>query len=525
MPRNTELMRSTWVIALLTAVSRLLGLAREMTLAYYFSTSGILSAFRVAFMLPNLARRLFGEGALSAAMIPVLAETLRSEGEQESRHFIGRLLLAVLVLLAAGLVVVEVILLTWGRFSFDLALSLAVVLMPYMVIICLVALIGGILNVRRQFSIPAIMPVFLNAGIIIAALVGGAVLERGGVDHIKYICWGVLIAGGVQLLLSGVALRSAGFFPIFEWRPRDVRIRRVARLMGPMILGLSAVQVNSLADYLIAYFFVTENGEAVGPAILGYAQFLYQLPLGVFGIALATAIFPELARRGAAGDRAGLAGVMSQGVRLGFYIALPASVGLMFIAHPLVETLYLKGNFHAEDVRRVANALFYYAIGMGGYFAQHIVVRTYYAMHDTRTPARVALMMVVVNVAVNFSLVFSMQERGLALSTALCALVQVSWLALLLTRRLDTLDRRAMIRGLIRIVAATAIMALALGACMLRAVHDGVMPDSALGETMILIAIGVVSYGVVSRALRIPELSALFSLRERKPLMSDDSRG
>ena len=442
MGKTSRLIPTTSLIAALTFGSRILGLARECVFSHYFGTSELLSAFRIAFMVPNLARRLFGEGALSAATIPVLTESLQEHGEDRSRQFVGALLVLLLVILGATVVVVEIVIACWRTVQDDLALQLAAVLMPYMVLICLVAIGGGVLNVRHHFSIPAAVPMLLNIAIVVAAIAAAGWGSLTGIKLMYVICAAVLIAGVLQLCATGIALHAVAFFPVLNCRWRDPQIRKVMTLMGPMVLGLSAVQINSLVDYLIAYLFIGEVGQRGGPAVLGYAQYLYQLPLGVFGIALATAIFPLLSQKAAERDLTGLADVVHRGVRLSLFIALPASVGLIFVAYPLVATLYEHGASDATATQRIAGTLVFYSLGLVAYFTQHILVRTFYATHNSRTPARVALTMVGINFLMNLSLVFVLQERGLALATAVCAGIQVIWLSRLLAREVPEIRWR-----------------------------------------------------------------------------------
>jgi len=502
------LVRSTWLIAALTMVSRVLGLVREIAFSYYFSTSELLSAFRIAFMIPNLARRLFGEGALSAATIPILTQTLETSGEEASRRFVGALVVALAAVLLAATALAEVIIALWAAVQPDPALSFAAIMMPFMAMVCLTAILGGVLNVRGHFAIPAVGPVLLNAAIILAGVVGSSVLGLDDAPLMRLICYGVLIGGIVQLVLTIAALQTARFAPILRWAWRDAQLQRVMGLMAPMVLGLSAVQINTLSDYVIAYIFVTQDGERIGPAVLGYAQFLYQLPLGVFGISIATVIFPLLSQKAAQDDRRGVAAITTEGFRLSLFIALPASIGLMFVARPLVATLYERGDFGADDTARVAWALIYYSIGIAGYFSQHIFIRVFYAMHDSRTPARIALGMVAANLCLNLVLVFIMEERGLALSTSLCACVQVVWLASRLRRRLPELHCLDLTRGCVRSVIATALMA---GALALTHAAIGSAPrGSDTLELVILLVVGVGTFGLAAWALRMPELSLLF---------------
>lgn len=505
MPTSRRFIRSVGLISALTLASRVLGLVREQVLGFYFATSQPLSAFRIAFMLPNLARRLFGEGALSAALIPVLTRSLRADGEVESRRFVGSLLVLLGIVLVGGVVGAELVILVWRQFSNDLALSLSAVLIPYMVLICLVAAIAAVLNVRGHFAVPAAAPSLLNLAVIGGVLFGARVMGLEGVKLLYAGCVGVLIGGLLQLTISVAALRWVSFVPILSAPSRSPRVRAVGALMAPMALGLSAVQLNTVADFLIAYFFVNVEGEQVGPAVLGFAQYLYQLPLGVFGIALSTAIFPLLSQRAEEEDQSGLASVFADGLRLSVFIALPASVGLMIVARPLVSALYERGAFGPEQTARVSGVLIYYAMGMVAYFAQHILVRTFYALHDSRTPARVALTLVGVNLVMNFSLVFVLEERGLALATAICAHLQMGALLVLLSRRLPQVDWRLIGSGVTRSAIATGIM----GAVLLIVGQSGIMPAGAIGESAVVVLTGAITYGIAVWCLGSPEIKLL----------------
>ncbi len=501
---------SARLIALLTLGSRVLGVLRECVFSYFFATSEILSAFRIAFMAPNLARRLFGEGALSSAMIPVLTDSVKTHGEEPSRRFVGSLIAALSVVLLAIVLAAEAIIALWRIVRDDPALELAALLMPYMALICTVAVIGGVLNVRRHFAAPAAAPMLLNVGIIVAVLGGSAWFGLEDMALIRSACVGVLIAGVLQLLLVSGTLRSIHFFPIFGGGWRDPQVRAVMALMGPMILGLSAVQINSLVDYLIAYLFVVQDGERVGPAVLGYAQYLYQLPLGVFGIAVATAIYPELSRQASEGRQEGLAAVLARGLRLSLFIALPATVGLMFVARPLVASLFERGAFDAMATARVAGTLFFYSLGMAAYFSQHLIVRAFYALKDSRTPAKIALRMVGLNLVMNLALVFVLEERGLALATAVCAMIQTTWLSMKLRRLIPARAWDVLPGAIGRAVLATTAMTLVLFALTL----SGLLGANPIVQLAILVPAGVASYALAAKLLRMEELTQLLTSRQ-----------
>lgn len=509
MPRSGRFISAAWLIATLTLGSRILGLLRECIFSYYFSTTELLSAFRIAFMAPNLARRLFGEGALSSAMIPVLTDSLEKDGVEPARRLVGSLLSILAIVLVALILIVEAVISIWRNIRDDAALELAAILMPYLGLICMVAIVSSVLHVRGHFATPAAVPMILNLGLIGAILFAAMDANASSLQLMYAACGGVLVAGAIQLLAVSVALRAKYFSPIFGGAWRDPQIRRVGTLMGPMVLGLAAVQINSLVDYLIAYWYVSIDGQRGGPAILGYAQYLYQLPLGVFGIAIATAIFPVLAQRASANDRSGVAETFARGIRLSLFLALPASVGLLFVAHPLVATLYERGKFDAADTQRVAMTLFFYAIGVGGYFAQHILVRTFYALQDSKTPARVSLVMVGVNFAMNMALVFVMEERGLALATAVCGLTQAAWLARGLAILLPEISWRPIIAGVLRLLWATTLMAGVLAALTWHPAARSLYSGSTLLELVVLVAGGVTTYVIAGKVLRINELRSV----------------
>ena len=497
---------SAATISALTFCSRILGLVREYVFAHYFGTSGALSAFRIAFMLPNLARRLFGEGALSSAMIPVLTETLRDRGDDASRRFVGSLLTLLMMGLAVLVLVAEGVIAVWRYFHDDLAIELTAILLPYMLLICTVAVAGGVLNVRRHFFTPAAVPVILNVSVILGTVLGANWWGLSGVPLLHVACVSVLVGGVIQMMAIGVALKWIRFFPRFGGPLDRTRVRAVGVLMAPMVLGLSAVQLNALGDHVIAYLFVVEAGEAVGPAVLGYAQCLYQLPLGVFGIAIATAIFPILSQRAAGGDRTGTAAVLSRGIRLALFIALPSTVGLMFVATPLVGAVFEHGAFDAGRTGRVAGTLTFYSLGLVAYFIQHLLVRTFYALHESRTPARIAATMVVVNLTMNLTLVFQMEERGLALATSICAILQTIWLGVALRRRLPELAWRDIASGAVKVCIATAVMGAALALLTIPPVGPAIIEWRRIAVLALYIAVGVVFYAAAAWMLRVDEM-------------------
>ncbi len=512
-------LQATRTISILTLFSRVLGLVRECLLGYFFGATGLLSAFRIAWMLPNLSRRLFGEGALSAALIPVLSQTIEKDGEQRGKEFVAALLVFLTGILVFAVLAVELAIVGIRSWHDDLSLRLAATLMPYMLLICLVAIVSGVLQVRRHFAVPAACPVVLNLTFIAAMLVGGLWMGLSGESLLYMVAVAALVAGVLQLALISTALTKVGFVPRLgtgtrAWRS-DPNIRKVLTLMAPAVIGLAAMQLNALADYVIAYFFVKVDGERVGPAVLGFAQYLYQLPLGVFGISIATAAFPQMCESAARDDHEGLADTILHSLKLGLFVSAPAAIGLVVIASPLVETLFQQGAFGASDTQRVAGVLVYYALGLPAYFAQHILVRAFYAKHNTRTPARLAMFIVGLNLALNLLLVVAMAEQGLALSTAICAYIQVAILASLLHGDFVKWPWRSSTAWAIKVATASAIMFVAIEG--LAAVMNQIFPGalSAIRLTAI-VGVGVLSYGLSAKLLSIPELHLIRSVKRQK---------
>ncbi len=493
-------------IAALTLASRVLGLLREMVYGHFFGASPLFSAFRIGFQLPNLARRLFGEGALTSSFIPVFARSRADDGDEAAERLTGGVLTFACSVLLALLVVGELVLFVISRFTPSPTLVLAAVMLPYMPLICLTAFFGGVLQSCNRFTSPALAPLVFNVVVMLTAWFGGAILGLSPYAHLIVVAVSVLVAGGLQLGMQVAWVRGIGFKVRvnFDWAGSGVR--RVTKMMAPMIIGLSAVQINTFCDFLIAFFFVPDGR---GPAVLGFSQYLYNLPLGIFGTALATAIFPMLAHAHATNDRSGLARAIEYGMRTALFITIPAGVGLILIAGPLVRTLFQHGAFTPSDTSRVASSLSYYGLGIWAYSMQHILVRSFYSMEDSRTPVRIAMSMVLFNLVLNLLLVGPMRESGVALATAITAFLQTALLATALTRRLPQLQWRSTITTAVQSVAATTAMGAAVWWLMNGSTSRALLSER---ETVVLvaaIAAGGLIYIAITRALSMEELGII----------------
>lgn len=509
----------------MTVVSRVLGLARDVVTARIFGDTAVGSAFAAAFAIPNTFRRLFGEGALSAAFIPEYARL--SDRDPPGADAFASLTVALLALATGALtVLIEVALLAVLVLAPDdpdrtLSLRLIMVTLPFMPLVCVAAILGGILQSHARFGPWAAAPILLNLCVIAAAL-AIELTDRPDPRRWAYVIGAaVVVAGALQVAWSLVALRGHLRWSA-AWSGQRDRARRMLRRMLPVLLGLGTLQLNSLLDTLIAMW-----PSWVGPTILGvdypldtssnailfYAQRLYQFPLGVFGIAVATAAFPALSRL--AHDRRHFADVLARGVRLSLFIALPASVGLLLVREDLVNALYAgQTGFSDEGVRRAGAVVVGYSVAIWAYALNQLLTRAFYATGDTATPMRIAVAMVGLNVLLNLLLIWPLGEAGLAWSTGIAAVIQCGLLTALARARLtrapilDADAWRSVGRTGIAVAAMTAVL-LATAALWTR----GPAWDDRVARLAVMTALGAGVFGIGARALGAPELAWLLRRR------------
>ncbi len=493
--KDASFFKSAGLISALTLVSRLLGLFRESVWANFFGTTAIWGDFAIAFRIPNLARRLFGEGALTAAFIPVLAQRLETSGRQAAARTCGN----VIVLLGAVLVGLVLLgeLAIWLGLSLgpSLCLSLTAVMLPYMFLICMVALLAGAQHVLGRFGMPALMPILFNVILILGTLVGARWTGEDPRRHLFVLAGFVLLAGAVQLLLQWRALLSSGMRPPLVCDPTDPDVRRIARAMGPTTIGLAAVQLNSLADLLVAKFGVPDGS---GAAVLSYGERLYQLPIGLFGAAIATAIFPKLSTLARDADPALFVATLRRGLRLAIFVGVPASIGLYLVSRPAVIVVFRRGAFTADSVERVAAAVRWYGLGVWAYVSQQVLIRGYYARKDSGTPMRIACGMLGLNLALNLLLVRWFRESGIAMATAGSAAVQVVLLSVRFQRTGVAMRWASLAGSTLTVLAAAVVMAVGLWATggLLERLPGG--PPSAGIQLIVLVATGIGLYGLVA---------------------------
>ncbi len=504
-------------IAFLTVISRILGMVRDMAFAYFFGRSDLFDAWTIAFKIPNLSRRIFGEGAAATSFIPVYSRYLEKDPKEADR-------LANTVLTAVFLILTAVVLLVWAgiwgymQVGAELEgtrrmLKLTAIMMPYMVMICLAAVMGGILNSHRHFAAPALAPVVLNIFLIGALVISGKGLGWPKEKMVYFTAWAVVVVGIGQLLLVTAPMKRYGVQLRPAWEFRSEGVRSILMLMGPMILGLTATQMNTLADDIIAKSLSgsAEKGDSFllfGQTIrypvwagtvsgLFYAQRLYQFPLGVLGVSLATAIYPVLSRAAAREDKTELLETIRRGICGAFFIALPATAGMILIGRPLVGVLFERGAFTAVDTKATAWILYGYSLGLCGYFCQQIVTRVYYAIGQPKRPAMTAAAAVGVNICLNLLLIWPLGAAGLAISTALCSYLQAGILLAGLQRNFGKRIFEGWGSSFRKTVGCTVLMTLAGGLVLylLRGLPNGTFYELVRVGTIVIVCTGVFLFG------------------------------
>ena len=447
--KTRQFEKHAFTVMLVTVLSRFGGLVREASFSRLIGVSPAMSAFAFAFMVPNLFRRLFGEGALSASLIPELSR-LEHDDPAAAGHLAAKILARLSIFLAAVVLVGELILwfLPQGNEAERLEIKLLSITITYMPLVCIAAIAGAILQVRGRFGPAAAMPVVLNvcliASVILAAALGGGVVDE---EWISVVAWGVVVAGVVQ----------ASWLSISVYRTQPVRddapsvlakshtaLRQVVRNSIPMIFGLGVLQLNTFMDGLIASGGIWFGDGFLGKpypldedamAVLTYASRLYEFPLGVFGIAVATAIFPQLSRE--AGEPGLFQATLRRGIRLSLFIGIPASVGVVLVRDAFTGVVFQGFAFDQSDVTKVATVLMAYSVGIWSYSLNHVLVRGFYARREAMTAVKVGMAMVILNLGLNLFFVFgtSLGVAGLAWSTAICASIQTLVLCILLGSR------------------------------------------------------------------------------------------
>lgn len=412
----------------MTMISRVLGFVRDVIIARYFGASMGADAFFVAFKIPNFFRRLFAEGAFSQAFVPVLAEAKEKRGKQAVKHLVNaisfRLGGILLLLTAFGVFGSSLWMMVFAPgfiddpVKFNLASDMLSITFPYLLLISLVAFSSAIMNTYNQFAVPAFTPVFLNLVLISFAVWVAPLLDV----PVMALAWGVLVAGVVQLLFHLPFLYKLGLLP-HPSKETDPGVGEVKRLMLPALFGVSVAQINLLIDTVLASFLVTGS-----VSWLYYSDRLMEFPLGVFGVALATVVLPGLSKKAANENWEGFREDIDSALRLVLIIGLPATLGLLLLAEPLIVSLFHYGAFTDRDVTMSGMSLMAYSFGLLGFILVKILAPAFYSRKDMKTPVKVAVVALVTNTVLNLILIGPFAHVGLAAATTVSAFVNAGML-------------------------------------------------------------------------------------------------
>jgi putative peptidoglycan lipid II flippase len=462
-PPDSALAGSAALIGAATMTSRVLGLVRDQALAYFFGATNAMDAFYVAYRIPNLMRDLFAEGTMSAAFVPTFTRRLTTEGRdaawQLGNQLINALIVITGVLVVAGIVFAEPLTRLFAQnFSevpgkLELTIAMTRVMLPFLTMVAVAAACMGMLNSLQRFFAPALSPAMLNVSVILSIVVLVPLMPRAGFEPIMAVAFGFVLGGLGQIAIQYWVLRREGFRYRVTLNPADRGLREVLGLMGPGTIAGAAMQINLLVITILA-----TSQETGAVSWLTYAFRLMYLPIGVFGVSIATAALPVLSRHAALNELHLMRRTVSHGLRLMLMLMVPATVGLIVLAVPIVRLIFERGSFTQADTQATALALACYAPGIVGYSAVRLAVPSFYALGTSLTPALVSVASVGLNIMLSLVLVQVLGYQGLALSTAIAALSNAALLLVLLRRRLDGLEESAIANSFARItIAATAM--------------------------------------------------------------------
>ena len=516
------------VVAGLTMISRVLGLVRDIAIIP-LGRGLVADTFWTAFGIPHMFRRLFGEGALSAAFVPVFTEAAEADGWARARMVLANTAGLLTVLLTVIVALIELGLaawLWWGGSDLaikqQLTVQFTMIMLPFAVFICLLALCSAALNARGHFAYPAAAPILLNVGLITATVLIGPAVTGSKVGRFRVFGVALVATSVLQLVGALWLLRRYGLGGRWRLRPVLPEIRQIASRMLPTVLPLGLVQIGDQLMRFIALGMTRTEAAPHLPLAPGVvrAQYvagrLYQLPLGVLAIAIATAVFPLMSRCVARGDLAGLRHVINRALRLCLFLSIPAGVGLILIAHPTIVAGFQRGDFTAADSATTAVMLRMYCLGLPAYFVSHILLRAFFSRKDTKTPMYAAAACMALSVVLMVAGIHTpLRSAALGLATAIAAIVNVAWLLWALHRKVGKLGVRSILASALRTAGATAALAAAvLGAqWAVRSASGSLLPGGAyvalIVEIIAAVLAGAGAFLLAARLLGCAELGEL----------------
>ncbi len=515
--------KSAALVSGATLASRLLGLVREQVFAALFGAGMATDAFNVAFRIPNLLRDLFAEGAMSSAFVPTFTEELTLRG-RASAFRLANVVMTMLAVVTGALVLlgiatadplVHALAPGFARIpgKIELTVQLTRILMPFLMLIAVGAAATGVLNALSSFAVPALAPGMISVGMIVAGVTLVPVAKMLGQPPIVGMAVGTVLGVLGQVLVHVPGFWKEGYRPRPMWAPRDPGVRRIVLLMVPATLGLAATQINLVVNTQIAAGLPGEGSVSW----LNYAFRLMYVPIGVFGVAVSTVTLPAVSRAVALQDMPKMRQELAGALRLVAVLTLPATAGLIALAAPIIRVVYEHGHFTATDTRQTAAALVFYCVGLAAYSGVKVVVPTFYALKDTRTPVLVSVGVVVLNIGMNLALAPILQHRGLALATSVTMTLNLAILLAVLHRRVGALGLGAVGWATARIAAASAVMGVGvwfLAGALERAWGTAGIAARA-GELAVTIPAGAVVFAACGKAFGVPEVSQLLGVVQR----------
>jgi len=502
------------VVGFFTFLSRILGLIRDIVVAGFFGTGMVADAFFVAFRIPNLLRRLFAEGSLTIAFIPIFTEYLNTRSKKEAFR-VARIVLTLLALILVVVTLLGILCSPWivriqavgfggSGAKYDLTVLLTRITFPYIFFISIVAFFMGVLNSLRHFSTPAAAPIFLNVGIIGAAYFISPHLS----EPIVGLAIGVLIGGVLQVGLQIPWVLKEGIQLIPCWQPDHPALKKIGLLMIPAIFGSAVYQFNQFIGTLLASCLA--EGSV---SWLYYADRLVQFPLGIFGIAISTAALPSLSSQAVNKDLDQFGETLTHALRLVFFITVPSMAGLIILGRPIIQVLFERGAFNVFSTSMTNRALIFYALGLWAFSGCRVMISAFYALQDTKTPVKIAVVALIANLIFGLVLAFKtpLAHGGLAFALSLSSLIQFSLLIFFLKRKMHLIGLRGVFISAAKAVFAAMVMGLGVfwlySRWLTLDANSGLWTMTA--NLAILIIVGIIIYFAVARIIGCSEIESV----------------
>jgi putative peptidoglycan lipid II flippase len=525
--KQTSIARSAGVVSVAVLMSRVTGLVRESVMAMFFGASQLYDAFVLGFRIPNLTRDLFAEGALSSAFVPIFTRYLATRSREDALRLFNLVATAIIMIVgticALGVVFSPQLVDLFAHGfrevpgKYELAVKLTRIMFPFLLLVAMAAQAMGVLNACRKFGVPALSSVMFNVGSVLCGLtIGFLIGPRLGIPAIDGMAWGVVFGGALQVLFQLPALRKAGFSfsPAIDFS--DPGLRNVLRLMAPALLGSASTQINVLVNTNFASAIHNAAGQVMnGPVSwLNYAYRFMQFPLGVFGVAIAAATLPEIARSAARKDIHEFRDTLSRSLSMVMILTIPSAIGLAVLGPSIVGAIYQYHRFTAFDTQQTALALSCYAAGLAGYSALKVLVPAFYALDDARTPMFVSLASIAINfVVARYMVHTSLRHAGLALATSAVSIASFLILLWALRQRIGGVNGRELLSTFWRTSLAGVVMGcLCYTSSGLIHRSMGMSHTAAFSDLAISIPLGASVYFALCKAMRIPGIDHPFQM-------------